>query len=315
MTKILAVSGGVDSMVLMHLFRDVPGVVVAHFNHGTRPSAQDDEEFVRKKAAEYGLPFYTGRAELGENVSEEIARISRYEFFEKMVKELGGEIYTAHHADDLLETMVINLIRGTGWRGLVPFGNRAVRRPFIETELLPAENRGNFGLDCWGRKEIYRYAFENGLSFRFDPTNAEDKYLRNRVRLKMGELDKDTREQLLQIYHKMNNLGEEIEAEVAEVVNGGREDGGVWKYPKSWFLNDGEAGQMTSASEETKLEMDELVRLELLREILFREGISATRPQLRDFLRAIREYPAGRKFNLPKDRMAKIGIREFWILD
>jgi len=97
--------------------------VVAHFNHGTRPSADDDQKFVQKKCAELNIEFFTEKANLGENASEETAREKRYAFLNKIALREKGEIYTAHHMDDLIESVVINLIRGTGWRGLTPFSN------------------------------------------------------------------------------------------------------------------------------------------------------------------------------------------------
>jgi len=285
MKKILAVSGGVDSMVLLHTFRNESDVVVAHFDHGTRPSSKADAEFVRKIAKSYGLPFFLGSAKLGPNVSEEQARISRYEFFEDLARKLDGEIYTAHHADDLIETIVINIIRGTGWRGLAPFSRQNVHRPFLEGETPLF------------RRDIYQYASRHELSFRFDPTNAEDKYLRNRVREKLMNLPFDVKLELIKIYHQMNNLRMEIDTEILEILATYSQKDGVYKYGRTMFMN-----------------LEDATALEILRAILAREDISATRPQLHDFLKAIQNYSAGRKFNLPKDQFAKIGTREFWVI-
>lgn len=326
MKKILAVSGGVDSMVMMHLFRDDPEVAVAHFNHGTRESCYADEEFVRRVAGEYGLPVYVGRAKLGAGVSEEQARISRYEYLEKLAVELGGGandclssgadenegfgavIYMAHHGDDLIETMAINLIRGTGWRGLTPFSRTGVKRPFLETNLLPSSNAG-----VLFRKDIYDYAAKNNIVFRQDPTNTDEKYLRNRVRILAQKLSFEKKMALVKIYHEMNNLRTEVDEVVGQILGLTEEDANqevergaskltnanvVEKYPRAWFN-----------------ELEDKAAIEILKEILARAGVRATRPQMLDFLRAIREYPAGRKFNLPKDRFAKIGTREFIILN
>ena len=285
MKKILAVSGGVDSMVLLHMFRNESDVVVAHFDHGTRPSSKADAEFVQKAAESYGLPFFLGSAELGSDVSEEQARISRYEFFEDLARKLDGEIYTAHHADDLIETMAINIIRGTGWRGLAPFSRQNIRRPFLEGETPLF------------RRDIYQYASQHGLSFRFDPTNAEDKYLRNRVREKLMNLHFDVKLELIKIYHQMNNLRTEIDTEVSEILATYSQKDGFYKYDRTTFMN-----------------LEDATALEILHAILACEDISATRPQLHDFLKAIQNYSAGRKFNLPRDQFAKIGTREFWVI-
>ena len=81
MKKILAISGGLDSMVLLHQFRHDPDVIVAHFNHGTRPSADDDQKFVGQIAADYRLPFETENLSLGATVSEAAARAAVNEGF------------------------------------------------------------------------------------------------------------------------------------------------------------------------------------------------------------------------------------------
>lgn len=305
MKKLIAVSGGVDSVVLLHIFRHDPDVIVAHFNHGTRPSADDDETFVRGLAKKYGLPICVGRADLGENVSEGVARISRYEYFSQKARELDATIHTAHHADDVIESIAINLIRGTGWRGLTPCRGGGVCRPFLEGSVL-------------FRSDVYRYAAENNLEFRQDPTNTEDKYLRNRVREKLCGLGKARKLEILEIYHRVNILRGEIEDADAKIVseldcafgNGflGAHNGDILrsgsgnschhKFSRQFFCN-----------------LDDTVAIELLRYILLSKNVSATRPQLKDFLGAIRTYAPGRKFNLPKGRFAKFTKTEFWIED
>ncbi len=294
MKKVLAISGGVDSMVLLHMFRNDPDVVVAHFDHGTRPSSAEDAKFVETAAKKYGLPFYLGRAKLGAKVSEEQARISRYEYLEKVAKGLGGEIYTAHHADDLIESIAINLARGTGWRGLVPFGNRLIKRPFIETTLLPKdidmgwEHVERNDTNIVNKKLILQYAAKHDLSFQQDPTNTEDKYLRNRLREKLTFLDNDIKVGLLKIYHQTNNLKISIDEILAEILP---ENG---TYQRAWFDK-----------------LDDNVALEILRAALTSANISATRPQMLDFLKAIREYKPAKYFNLPGDRLVKISKISF----
>ena len=306
MKKVLAISGGVDSVVLMHIFRDDPEAIVAHFDHGTRASSTDDAEFVAAAAKYYNLPFYSSRAKLGSNVSEEQARISRYEYFSCLCREVDGEVWTAHHADDLIESIAINLTRGTSWRGLVPFGNTAIKRPFIETTLLPKGSRDEFSKlqGCFSddgvpgdesdfvvdKKMILQYATEHGLSFRQDPTNTEDKYLRNRLREKMRFLDDSKKKELLKIYHQTNNLKNSVDQLLDEILP---KDG---VYQRTWFDD---------------LDRDEAI--EILRAALMRAGVSATRPQMLDFLKAIREYEPAKQFNLPGDRLVKIS-KNFFIL-
>lgn len=267
MKKVLAISGGVDSMVLLDLFGRDPDAVVAHFNHGTRPSADADAEFVKRAADSYGIPFYLGTAKLGANVSEACAREARYEFLSEIASEVDGEIYTAHHINDLAETIVINIIRGTGWRGLSPFGREKIVRIFLDTKPKT-------------RADIDVYASTHSLAFRQDPTNVEDKYLRNRVREKISLMSQEKLLSIFRLYQKQQKLRLQIEQLVRELMPA---DG---RYERKWFLK-----------------LDDVIALEFLRASLLKVGVSATRPQLMDFLSAIRNYAPEKTFNLPGGKM------------
>jgi tRNA(Ile)-lysidine synthase len=118
---VIAVSGGVDSVALLHALTKRPALdmIVAHFDHGIRPESAQDAAFVRTLAESYGLPFVTDRVELGPDASEASARQARYSFLRTLQRQYDAtSIITAHHQDDLLETAIINLLRGTGRRGL-----------------------------------------------------------------------------------------------------------------------------------------------------------------------------------------------------
>lgn len=307
----LAVSGGVDSMVMLDIFRN-DDVIVAHFNHGTRPSANDDMNFVLKIADErynLGEQSVTRAANLGEGVSEEAAREARYEFLRAVarmqpvtgevklrawragslsqgIEITMAEVYTAHHLDDLVESVAINLMRGTGWRGLAVLDAPRVRRPFLEPEILPEELRK---LAPFDKKDILRYAAAREVRFRQDPTNTSDKYLRNRLRMRLQEFE-GTRE-IYKLWCRQKQLKQEIDELVAWLLPG---KGQPWQ--RSWFEN-----------------LDKNVALELLRAGTLRAGISATRPQLEDFRQAILNYAPGKCFNLPGDRLVKFTKREFWL--
>ncbi len=176
-----AVSGGLDSMCLLHLLWDwgqTEGVIVtaAHFNHQLRGAeSQRDEDFVRDWCAGREIPFVSGRgdvralaAERGLSL-EEAARTLRYEFLEAQRQALGcAVILTAHHADDSAETMLLNLLRGTGLRGLcgIPAERSHILRPFLRIT----------------RPELAAYAEENGIPYVEDSTNALDDAARNVLR-------------------------------------------------------------------------------------------------------------------------------------
>lgn len=272
MKLILAVSGGVDSMALLAMYKQAD-IVVAHIDHGTRKSSANDADFVRRKCQELGVKFYETKLELGEGVSEELARKKRYEFLKTIQRKEGGTLCTAHHLEDVVESIAINLIRGTGWRGLTPFYGDELVRPFIISKM-------------W-KRDVLKFAGEQNICFRQDPTNHETNYLRNRVREKMSELDETARVNIVNLFEKQNELRGKIEKLVTELAK--QTVVGKNFHKKELFLA-----------------ADEKVALEVLREICLMHGYSLTRKQLGDFLLAIRTYAPHKKFNLPKNHFVTI---------
>ena len=175
---LLTVSGGVDSMVMLSLFARCGYCVgVAHCNFQLRGAESDEDEvLVADEAARLGAVCYNRRfdtqAEMertGESM-EMAARRLRYAWFEELRREHGyTAIAVAHHADDSVETFFINLLRGTGLRGLTGISQQMGR---IVRPLMFAS-----------RKEILEYAVANKIRFREDSSNRSTKYLRNKVRL------------------------------------------------------------------------------------------------------------------------------------
>jgi tRNA(Ile)-lysidine synthase len=291
MKRILAVSGGVDSMVLLDIFKSDPNILVAHFNHGTRKSADADAEFVKKRCEELGVDVTVGQAELGPDVSEEAAREARYKFLfrlrDDILKRVPGEevlIYTAHHLDDLVESVYINVLRGTGWRGLTPFNTAGVFRPFLSGDILLPESKA----------DILTYAARNKISFREDPTNSSDKYMRNRIREKVKTMDPEEHFNLNQKMKKLYNSQVKIRGEIEEILESLMPEDGVFK--REWFSG-----------------LDDNVAAEILRFALEKKDIKLTGPQLSDFLSAIRTYAPEKKFNLPEDRLIIIHKNHFRI--
>lgn len=177
---LLAVSGGVDSMVMAHLFREAGADhSVAHCNFSLRGEESDgDEEFVASYAAEHNIPFHTMKFDtLGHAASKKIsvqmaARELRYDWFSSLVNSEGFDaVAVAHNLNDNVETFLINLLRGTGISGLT--GMSQHRSNIIRPVLFAS------------RDDIAAFAAEKGICFREDSSNVHVKYTRNRIRHKI----------------------------------------------------------------------------------------------------------------------------------
>lgn len=175
---LLTVSGGVDSMVLLQLFTELGySVGVAHCNFQLRGAeSEEDEVLVEEQAKKCGVPFYnkrfdtTGEMERTGDSMEMAARKLRYEWFHELCVEHNYTVIAiAHHADDSIETFFINLLRGTGLRGLTGISTQIGK---IIRPLMFAS-----------RKDILEYAVSHHIPFREDSSNRSTKYLRNKIRL------------------------------------------------------------------------------------------------------------------------------------
>lgn len=206
MKYIVAVSGGVDSVVLLDMMSKVGGneLIVAHFDHGIRDDSAEDAQFVGQLAEKYGHVYFTKREVLGKSASEELARARRYEYLNMLAKAHNAKIVTAHHLDDLVETVAINLNRGTGWRGLAVFESEVVR-PLLD---MPKE-------------ALTKYAKSNGLVWREDSTNASDAYLRNRLRQKTQNLTTEQKRQLRALHVTQKDLRTQIRREATQLIGDG----------------------------------------------------------------------------------------------
>lgn len=176
----VAVSGGVDSVVLFDILRRIEDVelVVLHYDHKLREGSGHDAAAVRALAEKHSLPFVVGLLEmdLGESNIEAQAREARYAFFRENAAEFKLDaVATAHHADDQAETVLFRLLRGSSGRGLA--GIPPVRRLDDFSIIRPL-------LD-FRRAELVQYARAHKLEWREDPTNVSTAFSRNRLRHKV----------------------------------------------------------------------------------------------------------------------------------
>lgn len=259
---VVAVSGGVDSVVLLHKMANdhpVSDLVVAHFDHGIRDESADDAAFVAELAGQNGVLFETKRENLGKNASEERARNRRYAFLRDVAKKHKATIVTAHHADDVVETIAINLTRGTGWRGLAVMDSRDIDRPLLGQT----------------KKELIEYAKTHNLEWREDVTNQDTKYLRNDLRQRLAKLDTDSH-RLLRLYRdRQGFLRSMVDNEIDRLV-------GASPYSRYMFIA-----------------VSNVTAQELLRGVFVKEGVTVpTRPQLQRALHAIKVLHAGKRHNV-----------------
>jgi tRNA(Ile)-lysidine synthase len=194
---LLAVSGGIDSMVLVYLFKQLQfDFAVAHCNFQLRGNESNgDEDFVKSICDSLSIPLFAQKFDTKQFAADYklsiqlAARKLRYDwFYELLEKEDCDYILTAHHLDDSLETFLINFSRGTGLDGLtgIPNQNDKIIRP-----LLP-----------FSRSDIEVFAKENAIQWREDSSNASDKYLRNKLRHDVIPVLKELNPNLLTSFEK-----------------------------------------------------------------------------------------------------------------
>ena len=204
---VCALSGGSDSVALLHCLLSLRQeleltVTAAHFNHCLRgEESHGDEAFVRQLCSQWGVELNVGRGDprslTGES-PEEAARHLRYEF----LMAQSGWIVTAHHGEDQIETVLLNLIRGTGLKGLggMQPKNGRLLRPMLEVS----------------KEEVEQYLSENGLKCRFDRSNGADDALRNRIRHHILPLLRQENPNLTETFTRMTALLRQDEAYLEE---------------------------------------------------------------------------------------------------
>lgn len=224
-TYVVGVSGGVDSRVLLdvlHKHAKNTGrytFVVAHMDHGIRENSTEDRRFVQATAREYGLPFTYDVASLGSGASEARARAARYAFLNHTRSASGAQaVITAHHQDDRLETAIINILRGSGRKGLTALSSRPeLLRPFLNVP----------------KSELITYAQEQGLKWREDATNQDDRYLRNYVRHNMlPRFDDRARTKFLAIIDNLHEVNQTLDSLLSQQLEQQDKPGTITRL---WF--------------------------------------------------------------------------------
>ncbi len=234
---LVGVSGGIDSIVLCHLLSGLSyKFTIAHMNFQLRGNnSVEDEKFTRNFARNLQVPFWTKRVETVKYARENgisiqmAARTLRYGWFEELTNELKLDyVITAHHADDNLETALLNLTKGTGIHGLrgIPSKVKNIVRP-----LLP-----------FTKSEIEEYAMRNKLIWREDQSNQDNKYQRNKLRNEvipeMKEINPDLSKNFILSQRRFAGLAELLDKEATRIESHHiRKDGERWILDLEWLSN------------------------------------------------------------------------------
>ena len=210
---VVGVSGGPDSISLLDILNKFKKnkilnieIIVAHVNHQIREEANDDEEYVRKYCEKNEIKFYAKRIDVIKYANnnkiglEEAGRILRYDFFDViMQKEKANKIAIAHNKNDKAETIIMNIIRGTGisgLKGIEPIREEKYIRPLIECT----------------RDEIEEYCIQNNLNPRIDKTNFENDCTRNKVRnIVLPYIKKEFNYNIIETMNRLSEVATETE--------------------------------------------------------------------------------------------------------
>lgn len=204
---VIGVSGGMDSMVLLYVLNTLRktfdlSLIVAHINHGLRPEESEEEAtLVQKESERFGCPFEYGKFDIKEYQKtthlslQDAARRIRFQFFQALLEKYDAhKIALGHHADDQVETVLLNLFRGSGLRGLkgmLPIREERVIRPLLEV---------------W-RSEIESFAIQHGIPYLIDSSNLQRGYLRNKIRLDLIPLiEREFSPHFKEVVHKISKI-------------------------------------------------------------------------------------------------------------
>ena len=219
---VLGVSGGPDSIAMLNILKDIRNdknlhmnfdIIVAHVNHMIREEAIDDQRFVENFCKKIGVSFYAKSIDVQKIANnkkigtEEAGRNARYEFFDEILeKKNANKIAIAHNKNDKIETIIMNMLRGSGiagLKGIEPIKNNKYIRPLIECE----------------RFEIEEYCAQNGIEPRIDRTNFENVYTRNKVRnIVIPFIKKEFNPNIIQTMDRLSDLVKEEDEYLENVV-------------------------------------------------------------------------------------------------
>ena len=208
-TVVVATSGGPDSMCLLNLIKDTnKKIICAHVNHKLREESNEEAKMVKSYCTSNNITYEYFEITNYKGNTENYAREKRYKFFEKILKKYNSKyLLTAHHGDDLIETILMRIIRGNidnleGFKKLTKRDNYYIYRPLITKT----------------KEDILNYCKTNNIKYALDKTNFEDTYTRNRIRKyilpELKKENKNIHKNFIKLSNKVQNYEEYINKEV-----------------------------------------------------------------------------------------------------
>lgn len=215
---VIGVSGGPDSICLLHILSELRKeleieIFVAHINHMIREVADQETEYVKNFCEKIGVECFVKKENIIElskkqkKGTEEVGRNVRYDFFEEVLKKTNSnKIATAHNSNDRAETVILNILRGSGisgLKGIEPIRNKKYIRPLIETN----------------REKIEKYCEENKLEPKYDETNNETVYHRNKVRNEIiPYIKKEFNQNIIETINRLSEVAQEENEYLEEIT-------------------------------------------------------------------------------------------------
>ncbi|HOA77912.1 MAG TPA: tRNA lysidine(34) synthetase TilS [Bacilli bacterium] len=217
---VIAVSAGVDSMVLLEIFIELKArfdfaIEVAHINHQVRKQSKDEEKYIKTFCLRHNIKCHLHRLEANDDANfQDYARRERYAFFDGVMKEINADyLLTGHHADDNTETVIMRIMRGSGLKGYAG--------------IAPVVNAGDYllvrPLSNITKAEIYAYAEMTGVKYFQDESNFSDIYTRNRIRRNIVPSlvaeETDIHDKFREFSETLTGAWEVVATRVGEIIN------------------------------------------------------------------------------------------------
>ncbi len=297
-TVVVACSGGPDSMTLLKITNDLKEelnlkIVCAHVNHKIRPESDDEAIMVEDYCKQNGISFEYMTIDSYNNINfHQDARIKRYEFFNKCVKKCKAKhLLTAHHGDDLMETILMRIVRGATFKSYAGFSEKIENKSY--TILRP--------LITYTKNQVLNYAKENKIPYSIDNSNNKDDYTRNRFRKyvlpQLKEEDKNVHKKFYKFSKTIELYDEYINKDVEKHYN---------QIIKNTILN---------TSEFQKL--DKIIQIRIINKMLeeeYQNNLSLITDKHRDLIyKILTSNKPNQEISLPNHKKAIKTYNEFYI--